>query len=382
MDVANVLVIVLVIAALGAALFFAIKSSITQAQSRQLSELASQLSTIQQSVQQMVSASGSELRTEVAENLALVQKNLNEQLSQTRGNIGQELARSNEALTSLGRQLGELGETARNIQELGKDIKGLQDILQAPKLRGNLGELFLGDMLSQMLPRDNFELQYSFKSGEKVDAVIRLGEEIIPIDSKFPLESFRRMIAAENEAEKKKARTELIRSVKQRVDEIAQKYIRPEERTFEFALMYIPAENVYYEIIARGDDEEMHNEILTYALTKHVIPVSPNSFYAYLMAIGHGLKGFAIEAQAKEIRSRIGELQTELGKFNEGFQAVGKNVRIAHEKFGQADRRLGKINDRLGQITNVRMELDGPDEDATVALDAPTEHPHESESKE
>ncbi len=211
-----------------------------------------------------------------------------------------------ESFAQIQQGLGQLSEASRHMEQVGKEIASLGDLLRAPKLRGGIGEFFLGDLLAQMLSPEHYELQYTFRSGERVDAVVRLAAGMVPVDSKFPLESFQRMISLEDEAARAQARKEFLRVVKKHIDAIADKYIRPDEGTFDFALMYIPAENVYYEIILREEELGEEKGLLEHALQKHVIPVSPNSFYAYLQAIALGLRGMQIEQQSKEILGYLG----------------------------------------------------------------------------
>jgi len=237
----------------------------------------------------------------ISEHLSSIMKLVNENLSKTQGNINDQLSSTGKVVGDIQKKLGSLEETTKNIQEIGKDISSLQDILSAPKLRGNLGEYMLEELLKQIFPQSNYEIKYSFKNGTQVDAIIRLGEGIVPVDSKFPLESFQRYIEAKTDVDKIKFKKEFTKSVKDRIDEIANKYINPAENTFDFALMYIPAENVFYETIITDTLSKAHYELFDYAIKKHIIPVSPNSFYAYLMALVFGLKGFKIEQQAKTI---------------------------------------------------------------------------------
>lgn len=296
------------------------------------------------------------------------QQNLNEQLknimtgvNNSQSNITNSLNQSNTVIQDIQKKLGNLEATTQNIQEIGKDISSLQEILQAPKLRGNLGEYLLEELLRDILPRDNFEIQYSFKDNTKVDAVIKLGDGIVPVDSKFPLESFQRLIAAEDDTEKKKFKKEFTNSVKMRIDEIADKYIKPAEGTFEFGMMYIPAENVFYEIIITDSLSDKQYEILNYAISKHVIPVSPNTFYAYLMAIVYGLKGFKIEQEAKTIIKQLSAVQTSFGNFYDDFKTLGSHLNRAESKFNELDKSADKLNDKVNQITGAQFEL-GPAE--------------------
>jgi DNA recombination protein RmuC len=282
---------------------------------------------------------------------------LNEQLIKTQGNIGQQLEGTIKIISNVQTKLGELSETAKNMEELGKDIKKLENILQAPKLRGNIGEFFLEDLLKQILPGQNYEIQYRFKDNTVVDAVIKIGEHLVPVDSKFPLESFNRIVEANTEEEKKRAKREFVDSLKKKIDEIANKYIRPAENTYEFALMYIPAENVFYEMIIRDDQLIGDKNLSNYAIEKRVIPVSPNSFYAYLMVIIFGLKGMQIEKEAQNIRGRIGELQQNFKKFYEIFTKIGKNIYFAQKYYEDAKRIAEIFGDRMALVSGEKVEL-------------------------
>lgn len=267
-------------------------------------------------------------------------------LYQTQQNLGERLDNAARVVGSVQKSLGGLEEANRKIYEVGKDIASLQEILRAPKLRGGLGEFFLEDLLAQILPSHHFSTQYSFRSGEKVDAVIKLGNSLVPVDAKFPLENFRRILKAAAEDERTRARRQFVADVKRHIDAIAGKYIVPDEGTYDFALMYIPAENVYYEIIIKDDALGDHN-LSQYALSKRVIPVSPNSLYAYLQAIVWGLKGMRIEERAKEIIQYLGRLQGDFAKFREDFDLLGKHLGHAQLSFQGAEKRLEQLGQKL-----------------------------------
>ena len=283
-------------------------------------------------------------------------KTVNDNLSSTQSNINVQLSATSNTIKDVFNKLGVLEQTAKNIQTIGKDISSLQDILQAPKLRGNLGEFLLEDLLKQIFPKKNYIMKYSFKNGTQVDAVIKLGDGIVPVDSKFPLESFQRFIGSDNEEEKTRIKKEFVRSVKLRIDEIADKYINPNEKTFDFAMMYIPAENVFYEIIINDAVANKEFEIFNYAISRHVIPVSPNSFYAYLMAIAYGLKGFQIEQQAKTIIGDLGKVKIDFDKFFTDFQLVGKHIENAGNKFKDCEKRADFFSDKVARLTNLNLE--------------------------
>jgi len=286
----------------------------------------------------------------VNEQLRGITEQVNRQLLDSSGEISKRLDNAARVIGDVQKNIGSLSEVSKQIFEVGKNISTLQEILQPPKLRGGLGEQFLGELLSQILPPQFFTLQYMFSNGERVDAVVRLGEKLVPIDSKFPLDNFKRIIECKTEEERRTNQKVFYRDVKKHIDDIASKYIVPQEGTYDFALLYIPAENVYYETITKDDSFGEEKGILNYALKKKVIPVSPNSFYAYLQVIVLGLKGFQIERHALEIQALLAGLGRELKAFQEDFQLVGKHLNNALSKFDDARKKLDKFSFKLEQI--------------------------------
>lgn len=267
--------------------------------------------------------------------------------------VGERIADTTRVFGEVKESLGRLTQRTEQIQEVGKNISSLQDLLRAPKFRGGFGEFLLERLLADILPHDNYSLQYKFRNGEAVDAVIRIGGNLVPIDSKFPLEDFERMIAAESEEEQTALRKQFTRTIKKHIDNVT-KYILPDEKTFDFALMYIPAENVYYETMLRGQAEE--SEIFSYALQKRVIPVSPNSFYAYLQVIILGLRGLHIERNAHEILGHLGRLQGDLLDFQEDYATLGGHIRHAAGKYDEAARKLTRLGDKLQVVGETPVE--------------------------
>ena len=310
---------------------------------QQINQLQGQFTQVLDNSTQLIHQQMGQLVSNVNERL----KESSEVLQKSQQSLGERLDNAARVVGNVQKSLGSLEEANRKIYEVGKDIASLQEILRAPKLRGGLGEFFLGGLLGQILPSDHFTTQFSFRSGEKVDAVIKLGGSLVPVDSKFPLENFKRMLEGVTEDDKNKARRQFVADVKKHIDAIATKYILPDEGTYDFALMYIPAENVYYETIIKDDAAGVDRNISQYALSKKVIPVSPNSFYAYLQAIVLGLKGMKIEERAKEIIQYLGRLEGDFSRFKEEFNLVGKHIGHAQSSFQSADKRLDQFGQKL-----------------------------------
>jgi DNA recombination protein RmuC len=285
----------------------------------------------------------------VNETLDRLRLSVSQQLQNSSGDINKRLDNAAKVIGDVQKNIGELSTASKQIFEVGKNIATLQEILQPPKLRGGLGEQFLGELLSQVLPPKFFTLQHQFSSGERVDAVVKLGERLVPIDSKFPLDNFKRIIECKTEEERKTCQKAFTRDVKKHIDDIAGKYIVPNEGTYDFALLYIPAENIYYETITKDESFGEEKGVLNYALGKRVIPVSPNSFYAYLQVIVLGLKGLEIEENAREIQTRLVSLANDLKIFQKDFQIVGAHITNAMNKFEEARRRLDKFSLKFEQ---------------------------------
>ncbi len=304
------------------------------------------------------------------EMLQLSVQGLNQQvtqlLSDSNKSISQRLDSTNTVVGDLRHKLGRLEEASRQMLDVGKDISRLQDILQPPKLRGSMGELFLQDLLAQILPAQNFELQYRFKGGEAVDAVIKLAKGLVPVDAKFPLDNFRRVIESESDDARKGARKAFIRDVKTHIDAISSKYIRMDENTLDFALMYIPAENVYYETIIKDSEPGSEPALFTYAIKKRVIPVSPNTFYAYLQTIFLGLRGMRVEEKSREILENIARVQKEFEKFSEAFRLVGQHLDNSSKKYMEAQKRFGALESKIEQVDGLAKGLEAADAPARL----------------
>ncbi len=306
-------------------------------------------------LQQQIESLRSDLRASlqnVTENLqgqlSLVTRQMQSQTSTVDGRLDSAVR----VIGDVQKNLGELGQAAKEIRDLGQSVARLDEVLRAPKLRGGLGEFLLEDLLRQILPPDHYQMQYRFPNGHIVDAVICTSDRLTPVDSKFPLENFRKMAAATGEDERNSYRKIFINDVKKHIDAIASRYILPDEGTFPFALMYIPAENIYYEIIVRDAGAAPGPDLYSYAMEQRVVPVSPNTLYSYLQVIVLGLRGLRIEEHAKEIIDSLSRLQGDLDGLRDVFDTLGTHIENARKKFDDANKRLSGFEARFEAVSS------------------------------
>ncbi len=273
---------------------------------------------------------------------------LQKSLTAGQNTLNQSLQSSQKTLTQLHGQIGELQGTNKQMMQIGTEVRRLQDILSSPKWRGQMGEWSLENLLSQILPRDGYTLQYAFKDGKTVDALIQMPDFSVPIDAKFPLPSFEKIVKAETEEEKPKLRRQFLKDCQSHIDKIAVSYIRPAEGTLDFAIMYIPAENIYYETVVKyaGDTQD----ILQYCFDKKVIPVSPNLLYTYLMTVAMGLHGLKIEKQAGEIRQNLKRLNASFADFGNNWDILGKHLKNAYGQYDEGQKKFDRFSLQLNQI--------------------------------
>lgn len=273
---------------------------------------------------------------------------LEQNLKTSQQDLFQHLRTSHETLNKLQNQLGQLqGQSAQMVQ-LGADVRSLHDILKSPKLRGQLGEQSLTRLLGEILPAASFKTQHAFKNGKIVDAIVHMPDYAVCVDAKFPLPAFERMIAAPTEDERSRLRRAFQADVMKHIDKIAADYVNCAEGTLDFALMYIPAENVYYETVIQMNGDK--TDLLRYALDKKVIPVSPNLLYAYLMTIVMGLHGLQIEKQAGQIRENLKKITAGFQTFSGNFEVLGKHLRNAQAQYDEVNTKLNKLTTQLDQI--------------------------------
>ena len=279
----------------------------------------------------------SDTRTELSERNADMDRRL-AAMTQT---MDRRLESASQTTNAIHDRLGKVDEATAQMLERARDLARLEQALRPPKARGGFGELLLGNLLRDMLPAAAYELQYTFGSGERVDAVIRV-EKLVPVDAKFPLDNFHRLLEAETDDQRSYHEKAFGRDLKGHIDAIAAKYVRPEEGTYDFALMYLPAEAVYYELVCGRT-----GALYTYALERRVFPVSPTTLTAYLQVISLGLKGLQIEQNAQEVMKYVADLHRDFGRFKEDFDVVGKHIGNAQSKFADAEKRLDRFEGKL-----------------------------------
>jgi DNA recombination protein RmuC len=276
-----------------------------------------------------------------------IEEQVKKGLDEGNKSVSEKFDNSLKVIGDIKKTIGSMEETNKQMLAIGKDIASIQDLLRPPQVRGGLGEMTLMNILRELLPQKNYEEQYHFRNGVIVDAIIRVGDRIVPIDSKFPLESFARYIGCQEEKEKNSCLKEFCRSVKTKIDDIAAKYILEDETTYDFALMYIPSENVYYQTILKDDMEVDGKSIAEYALGKRVVIVSPNSIYAYLRVILIGLRGLQFENNVRRIMDDYNRLNKELEKFEKQFTTLGAHINHAQSTFDGAARQLETLSSKL-----------------------------------
>lgn len=242
----------------------------------------------------------------------------------------------------------EVGVEVGQMSEIGRSMKELQDFLKSPKMRGTIGEEILTDMIGQVFPKNSFHLQYQFKSGEKVDAAIKTDAGILPIDSKFPMESYQRLVKADGD--KETLRKEFTRDVKKHIEAIAKKYILPDEGTMDFALMYVPSESVFYELCNLP-------EILTYSRKLRVYLVSPSTLYVHLQTILLSFEGKKIESRSKEVFRLLRSIQLEYDKVSENMLVLGKHLNNATAQFTNVSTGFSHIGNKLSTTKILEEEV-------------------------
>ena len=266
-------------------------------------------------------------------------------------------------------RLVKLDETNKQVISFADQLQNLQDILKNPKQRGVLGEYYLETVLKNVMPPGTFQMQYEFEDGSIVDAAIFVKDRIIPVDSKFSLENYNRILETKDENERSRLEIAFREDLKNRIDETA-KYIKPGEGTMEFAFMFIPAEAVYYDLLINkiGAIKSATRDLIQYAAgEKKVMIVSPTTFLAYLQTVLQGLRALQIEESAKEIRKRVEDLGRHLASYDEYFKKIGVHLGTTVNMYNRAYKELGKIDKDVLRITGQAIEIE------PLSIDQPKE---------
>lgn len=283
-----------------------------------------------------------------------LQKQLNDRLDKSNQQMLNQFKESAGIIKDVTQKLTALEKTNQQVGDIAGELKVLQNVLANPKQRGVLGEYYLSQVLENVLPPDRFQLQYKFKDGEIVDAVIKLDGKVLPVDSKFSLENYNRLMEAKDKSERDTIARQFKVDLKGRIDETA-KYIRPKEGTMDYAFMFIPSEAIYYDLLINkvGASGTSARDLLEYAFReKNVIIVSPTTFMAYLQTVLQGLRALQIESQAKEIQVRVGELGRHLKGHETFMQKLGNSLGTTVNHFNAAHKELKKVDKDIVKISD------------------------------
>lgn len=312
--------------------------------------------------------------TELSRTVAALQTTVGDKLDRShtamQTSVQNQLGESAKLVADVTQRLAKLDETNRRVVDVADELKTLQNVLQNPKQRGVFGEYYLQTVLENVLPPGQFQMQYKFADGEIADAALFLERgQILPIDSKFSLENYNRMIEATSKTERDRLLQKVKIDLKGRIDETS-KYIRPSENTMDFAFMFIPSESLYYDLlIGTVGAGSSARDLVEYAFRdKRVIIVSPTSFMAYLQTVLQGLRSLQIEEQAKDIQVRVGKLGQHIGRFEEYMQKLGSSLSTTVNHYNTAHKELGKVDKDIVKIaaTDTSVEpllIDRPQRD-------------------
>ena len=283
---------------------------------------------------------------------------LDSKLSESTKAIQIQFGQSAKIIQDVTEKLTRLDETNKQVVGFADQLRNLQDILKNPKQRGVLGEYYLETVLKNVLPPGSYKMQYAFKDGTVVDAVVLIDKRIIPIDSKFSLENYNRILETRDQGEKKRYESAFIADLKARIEETA-KYVKPEENTMDFAFMFIPSEAVYYDLLINkvGTVTEETNNLIYYAGKKKVVVVSPTSFLAYLQTVLQGLKNQKISEQAREVIGQVERLGRHLGVYGEYMKKLGDHLGTTVGSYNKAGKEFEKLDKDVVKIAGGKSEI-------------------------
>ena len=265
-----------------------------------------------------------------------------------------------------------LSEQSQRIGDLAKDIGSLQDLLRAPKARGGFGELLLERLLHDALPATAYEVQYTYRDGSRVDAIVRYAGRIVPIDAKFPNETWNALAKAEDPADRRAKKRAFLQQVRRHIDAVG-RYVSPADGTIDFAVMYIPSESIYYDLVLR--EEEGEPDLRAYCAERKVIPASPNTLLAYLQVVSLGVRGLAMQERTRELQQGVAAVRREFERFVELHDQLGRHLENATKKFDETDRALSRASSAIETLAQAPIAAGGEQ----VALPLRMEPRRESE---
>src|SRR2546425_4597220 len=347
MDLATLLALVAAIAALGA-LVVVLRRLASGDASEVRDSLSVQLEAAQQGTQgqvELIARSVGDLRTELSRALGATEQQVTTQAGTT-----------HRTLNDLSRQLGVLSEQSQRIGELAKDIGLLQNLPRSPKARGGFGELLLERLLHDALPASAYEVQYTYKDGSRVDAIVRYAGRIVPIDAKFPNETWNALAKAADETERRTKKRAFLQQVRRHIDPVG-RYVSPADGTIDFAVMYIPSESVYYDLVLREEDGEPDPR--AYCADRKVIPASPNTLLAYLQVVALGVRGLAMQERTRELQEGVAAVRREFERFVELHDQLGRHLENATKRFDETDRALSRASSAIETLAQAPIAAGG-----------------------
>lgn len=331
----DTVLLLLIIVGLGAVIYFLNKKLNELKSPKEDTATLEWLKSTQSSIDSMNKTLNDAMRSSSMEMTKVLQENSKQ--------LNDRLTKAAEVIQGVSKGVGEMSEIGRNMKEL-------QEFLKSPKLRGNIGEEVLKDLIAQMFPKNSFHLQYQFKSGERVDAAIKMDAGILPIDSKFPMENFQKMTKAESKEEKLIFEKEFVKDVKKHIDTISKKYILPDEGTMDFALMYVPSESVYYELVNL-------TELMDFARRSRVYVVSPSTLYMHLQTILLSFEGKKIESHSREVFRTLRAIQIDYDKVLENIGVLGKHINNSSAQFNNVTTGFNTLGQKLSSTRNLEEKI-------------------------
>jgi len=316
---------------------------------------------------ELLSASIAELRTSNTVAIGELRTEVQRTLGATEQQVMTQTGATQRSLHDLSRQLGVLSEQSIRVGELAKDIGSLQDLLRAPKPRGGFGELMLERLLQDCLPVSAYEIQFTYRDGSRVDAVVRSANRLVPIDAKFPNESFTQIAAATDDADRARRRRAFLQQVRRHIDAVA-RYVSPQDGTIDFAFLYLPSEAIYYEVMTRDNVDEP--DLGAYFQERHVIPASPNTLLAYLQVVALGIRGLAMQERTRELQQSIAQVRREFERFVGLHDQLGTHLDHAMKKFDETERALARASGAIEGLAQVPIAAGGEQVALPLGIDS------------